>query len=257
MGQNKTDKLGSRTGRYFKYAIGEIVLVVIGILIALQINTWNSKRIQKQKEVVYLTNIKRDLHEQLKTIEDQIIYERTINEVATPIIRHYKAHQAFNIDSIFTSHIGILSGRKTFVKNTPTYSELISSGNLDIIGNDILKDDIIKYYQELERTELIINKNNNLFTDAVFIPEALRLSEIQIRGEFSLDVLNKYDKDKHISLVDLNEPRLKAITKSQLEKPENELVFINNINFRNFLSIIHMEILDNQKGLTETLLNKL
>ena len=39
----------NKTGKYFKYAIGEIVLVVIGILIALQINTWNQKRIQNNK----------------------------------------------------------------------------------------------------------------------------------------------------------------------------------------------------------------
>ena len=42
--ENKTGKPASRTGRYFKYAIGEIILVVIGILIALQINNWNENR---------------------------------------------------------------------------------------------------------------------------------------------------------------------------------------------------------------------
>ena len=41
---------------------------------------------------------------------------------------------------------------------------------------------LIKYYQNLERDELIINKNNNLFNDAVFIPETLRISELQMVG---------------------------------------------------------------------------
>ena len=40
----------NKTGKYFKYAIGEIVLVVIGILIALQINNWNQGRIEQNKE---------------------------------------------------------------------------------------------------------------------------------------------------------------------------------------------------------------
>ena len=40
----------NKTGKYLKYAIGEILLVVIGILIALQINTWNEERL-KQKEL--------------------------------------------------------------------------------------------------------------------------------------------------------------------------------------------------------------
>ena len=47
--------------KYSRYAIGEIVLVVIGILIALQINNSNNKRIEKESEIKYLTNIKLDL----------------------------------------------------------------------------------------------------------------------------------------------------------------------------------------------------
>ena len=167
-----------KTSNYLKYAIGEIILVVIGILIALQINNWNSNRIKKQKEIVYITNIKRDLKEQLKTIEAQIDSETQINNVATPIIVYYKENQGFNIDSVFTRTIGKLTVRTTFIKNSPTYTELISSGNIDIIGDNILKDNIINYYQELERIELIINKNNNLFTDSVFIPEMLKISEL-------------------------------------------------------------------------------
>jgi sensor domain CHASE-containing protein len=40
----------NKTGKYLKYAIGEIILVVIGILIALQINNWNEQRKQKNLE---------------------------------------------------------------------------------------------------------------------------------------------------------------------------------------------------------------
>ena len=145
----------------------------------------------------------------------------------------------------------------TFVKNSPTYSELISSGNIDVISSDFLKDEIIKYYQELERTELIINKNNNLFTDAVFIPEMMKLSELQVGSEFNEEELKIYNSIENTQFVDLNEPRLKAITTSLLKIPENELKFINNINFRNFISILHITILNKQKQQTEALLKKL
>lgn len=47
--------------KYSRYAIGEIVLVVIGILIALQINNWNEDQKGKQREMTYLENIKTDL----------------------------------------------------------------------------------------------------------------------------------------------------------------------------------------------------
>jgi hypothetical protein len=58
---NKTGKPALPAGRYFKYAIGEIILVVIGILIALQINNWNELRKIKVSEQDILTNLKSEL----------------------------------------------------------------------------------------------------------------------------------------------------------------------------------------------------
>ena len=50
----------NKTGKYFKYAFGEIVLVVIGILIALSINNWNQNRLLKKEEVVLVKQLLRD-----------------------------------------------------------------------------------------------------------------------------------------------------------------------------------------------------
>ena len=44
----------NRTGKYLKYAIGEIILVVIGILIALSINNWNDSRLENKTEIKIL-----------------------------------------------------------------------------------------------------------------------------------------------------------------------------------------------------------
>ncbi len=246
-----------KTGKYLKYAIGEIVLVVIGILIALSINNWNSNRIQKNKEALHLNNIERDLKDQLTIIESQVAYESQVNQIATPIIAYYKTNQTFKIDSLFTKNIGNLTGRKTFTKNAPTYTELISSGNIDIISNNALKDQIIKYYEELERIQVIINNNNNLFTDAVFIPEVLNLSEVQMGEGLYLAMNADYMTNMNLNFIDLNEPRLQAITKEQLEKPENELKMINLINFRNFLTLNHLNTLSELQKKTHILLKEI
>ena len=81
-----------KTGKYLKYAIGEILLVVIGILIALQINNWNEKRLQ-QKQLLHvyeriLTDINNDIQE-LTTIvkhHDSIeyVFKRVIHDSITP-----------------------------------------------------------------------------------------------------------------------------------------------------------------------------
>ena len=62
----------NKTARYFKYAIGEIVLVVIGILIALSINNWNEGRKGRILELQYLEGIKTDLESDLPHIENRL-----------------------------------------------------------------------------------------------------------------------------------------------------------------------------------------
>ena len=58
--------------KYMRYAIGEILLVVIGILIALQINTWNEERREKRLAQTYLENLKLDL------MSDKIALEKAL-----------------------------------------------------------------------------------------------------------------------------------------------------------------------------------
>ncbi len=85
MNQNKTTK-------YFKYAIGEILLVVIGILIALQINNWNEKRLQQEQLIsVYertLTDIENDIQELTVNLDYftgiEYIFKKVINDSITP-----------------------------------------------------------------------------------------------------------------------------------------------------------------------------
>ena len=66
--------LEGKTGKYFKYAIGEIILVVIGILIALWINNWNNQRITDNQSKFFLKNIKEDLVSDTLAIDNYIKY---------------------------------------------------------------------------------------------------------------------------------------------------------------------------------------
>ncbi len=242
--------------KYLRYAIGEIVLVVIGILIALQLNTWKENKIEQRKESIYLDNIKRDLQNQLTKIDAQIDYEKRIVAVAKPILKSYKANNKFTVDSIFTASIGVMTGRMTFVKVDPTYTELLSSGHIDIIRNNDFKNSLITYYQDLERGEQIINKNNNLFTDAVYMNNIIKISEIQLSREFIFDD-QLASEIKSENVININEVNLKKITIAQLENPEYELIMVNAINFRYFVSELHISFMKEQKERTQTLIEKL
>ena len=64
----------NRFSKYSLYAIGEILLVVLGILIALQINNQNDLRKDRVKEIHYLTNIKTDLEINLQEMDRYLEY---------------------------------------------------------------------------------------------------------------------------------------------------------------------------------------
>jgi hypothetical protein len=72
----KDSLIGNRIGEYFKYAVGEIVLVVIGILLALQINNWNEARKDRETELYILQEVLSNLKEDSVIIRD-ILFQRT------------------------------------------------------------------------------------------------------------------------------------------------------------------------------------
>jgi len=85
----------NKTRKYFKYAIGEIILVVVGILIALSINNWNEAQKEEALELDYLTGIKTDLESNINTAEYRI--SRILHKISA----------LHKIDSTFITNRGI------------------------------------------------------------------------------------------------------------------------------------------------------
>ncbi|MFT4684350.1 MAG: hypothetical protein ACI9EK_001665 [Psychroserpens sp.] len=79
----------NKTGKYFKYAIGEIVLVVIGILIALSINNWNENRKNENLETIYVLRILDDLEVE----ELNIQYNDKDSDFANKAIQYFENHK--------------------------------------------------------------------------------------------------------------------------------------------------------------------
>ena len=82
----------NKTGKYFKYAIGEIILVVIGILIALSINNWNQKRLKHEQLISVYERIVIDIDSDVRQLSRAVayydsieyVYKRVINDSITP-----------------------------------------------------------------------------------------------------------------------------------------------------------------------------
>lgn len=156
----------NKTSQYLKYAIGEIVLVVIGIFIALQINNCNSSKNDDYKGNEYLNNIRRDLKEQVIDIDIQLDFESKQLTNTQSILTVLDNNSSLT-DSIL-KNLTMLSSRRTFVPVDPTFQDLKSTGNLNLIRNDSRRDNLIKYYQVLTLEASIIAKNNTSLIDELF-----------------------------------------------------------------------------------------
>ena len=71
----------NKTGKYLKYAFGEIILVVIGILIALGINNWNENRINSESEYVLLQKLKEENSINIESMKSDIDYRNELPDI--------------------------------------------------------------------------------------------------------------------------------------------------------------------------------
>ena len=126
-----------KTGKYLKYAIGEIVLVVIGILIALQINNWNLKNSERSHEFKYLEQMVLDLQKDsialtnLSVETDKI--HQSKNELFDILIQKKTSDSAtFHFSNLWRLW-------NSFTPNRATIDEMLNSSHLKYIRDDSFK----------------------------------------------------------------------------------------------------------------------
>jgi hypothetical protein len=129
-----------KTGKYFKYAIGEIVLVVIGILIALQINNWNENRKLQEKAYNYLQRLKIDLDNISEDVDGSVRSTERRYKRALVTLEALKAKELLpSNQKDFESHLSGYFKFEFSTQNTTAYNEMISSGDLGLIKNEWLR----------------------------------------------------------------------------------------------------------------------
>jgi hypothetical protein len=128
----------NKTGKYFKYAIGEIVLVVIGILIALSINNWNQERIQKLEEQSIVKNIHTEYLQNKaiikRRIEENELCEAALRQLMNNIGKDEDYLKKQNVDSL----LFYAFDPPIFRPSENTISGLIQSGRLELLQNQEL-----------------------------------------------------------------------------------------------------------------------
>ncbi|GLU44705.1 DUF6090 family protein [Allomuricauda sp. NBRC 101325] len=134
----------NRITKYILYAIGEIILVVIGILIAVNINNWNNKQEDRQTEITLLKEIKNSLLSNYKALDFAIELETEQLEHGKFLLNHLKNKRPFNDTIVSYLSIPLISYQNSY--NNAAFENLKSEG-LPYISNDSLKLDISFIYE--------------------------------------------------------------------------------------------------------------
>ena len=129
----------NKTGKYLKYAIGEIILVVIGILIALSINNWNETKKQEQRAIIYANKIINDIETDLKNVDSLVVIgQRNIKEIEN-YFNYFENQDPVNISALIDSCSHVIKDvmrKYRYTPNNHTFKDMQASGNSTLLSED-------------------------------------------------------------------------------------------------------------------------
>ena len=130
----------NKTGKYLKYAIGEIILVMVGILLALQVNNWNELRKESIKETYYLNSIQTSIRLSQDELSRVINDAALISSSADTLFNLIAVNKTDQLKGFFLDSLLYMAGDYSRISlNDGGVQEVLNAGNLDIIKDDRIR----------------------------------------------------------------------------------------------------------------------
>ena len=152
-------------------AVGiDFLIVVVGVFLGLQVNNWNEAAADRRAGSAYLSQLQGDLQRIEGEVRDQIEFEQFQGRLAGAVFDLIQHDRTVDRGRKVGTGLSQLTQRRTLRTESPTFVDLQSSGNLEIISDPVLRADIISYFFYTRRLEAVIDKNNAYFVDEGFVP---------------------------------------------------------------------------------------
>jgi len=183
----------NKFSKYLLYAIGEIILVVIGILFALSINNWNTTRELKKQNQEFLKKMLTELEQNKVRIEYAIIkgvrswpgLAKATKACDSLLKLTYKGLNKSDLAYVLSAQID--AGGTALALNTSTHEELLNTGKLYSLGANKLVTAITSYYKLYER-ESEYQQANAKFNEDAFL--RLQRGFLKLRLDYKMDPKN-------------------------------------------------------------------
>ena len=216
-----------KTAKYFKYAIGEIVLVVIGILIALQINNWKENKLERKQEKAILNQLNSEFKSNLDQLDEKIKSKTELMKSVLKLL-NYIDNPKLRIKDSIDYHLARTIPYSTF---DPIVNDLASSGNLRLIRNDSLKQMLSFWTSEIKDVQED-EGSWKYYRNETFVP--FLVQHYQLRT-----VRNKAFKTNFLDRYLITENNNDDITKSEdigiTKHPEDFYAMLNHPDFEDHL----------------------
>lgn len=194
-----------------RWFAAEYLIVVLGVLTAVAINAWWGARQDTAAERSYLALISRDLSQMAANLEELVALEERQVQSGLRAYRILSSPDPTRDEQVLASDLlSQLTSRRTMNPTDATYRDLLSTGNLRLLQNRGLRDRLVAFYEEAERTFDIHNKNNSVFVDDLFAHELLGRGLIYGRVGSGAAIRSRPDSILHaeLSLGYADEPDL-------------------------------------------------
>ncbi len=235
----------NKFSKYLLYAIGEIILVVIGILIALAINNQNEIRKNKGYESQYLIGIKSNINQDIKELENHYKTDTIKFDSNTYLIRTFNSDSAKSKTQEILSNIYSSFDINWFEGQNVVFEDMKSSGKMQLIKHDAIRLQIQIYYRLFEE----VIKQEKIFNSE--IRELQQAIESEINMSSLLEPIFPEKWNANVAPFNL----------SFLDKPSVKAKMINNlsgIKARQFSNhLVRKQLYQQAKGLKKEIVQSL
>jgi hypothetical protein len=207
--------------KYVLYALGEILLVVIGILIALQVNDWNEQRKLAKKENVIIESLKAELQHNLAELKTDASSQEIYMEATWDVYGYIQEHPT-PVDSMYTDFYRMIGFNYTFPKLSAY--ETLKAGNLDIIRSAKIKELVTDIYESgyTRIKEKIDTRRNAARVLFPYYQKNFRTVMREVDGERKLfGIPNDYDRL-------INDPEFETLIIESLRGRSNYITQFTN-----------------------------
>lgn len=238
----------NKFSKYLLYAIGEIILVVIGILIALSINNWNENLKLDKEEITILENLNKNLILAKNQSDSLISYEKRLIKDIITVINYESNNLLINKDSIgiitFKNALWNLDSHLLVVN---AYEDLKNTNKLELIKNQGLKEKFTSLEINLIELKIMLDDRLNFQQIRVDNIAENNINFIPfLKSSFpTIDISN--EKSNDYSKI-LNSRRIRNLLGIKLFMTKDILISKENLGreIKNLISLIEMEVKENK-----------